>query len=70
MRAGAHLLLMAANPINRGILRAVLERPLLLEEGRMIADFKLWEAALPAPLRSLYPAEQEPDAKIVALRRS
>jgi 4-hydroxy-tetrahydrodipicolinate synthase len=42
----------------------------LVEEGRMIADFKLWEAALPAPLRSLYPAEEEPDAKIVALRRS
>src|SRR6476659_371606 len=35
MRAGAHLLLMAANPINRGILRAVLERPLMLEEGRL-----------------------------------
>jgi DNA-binding HxlR family transcriptional regulator len=35
MRAGAHILLMAANPINRGILRAVLERPLLLDGGRL-----------------------------------
>lgn len=35
MRAGAQILLMAANPINRGILRSVLERPLELEPGRV-----------------------------------
>lgn len=35
MRAGAHFLLMAANPINRGILRTVLERPLEMEPGRL-----------------------------------
>lgn len=35
MRAGAQLLLIAADPINRGILRAVLERPLLMNEGRL-----------------------------------
>jgi DNA-binding HxlR family transcriptional regulator len=34
MRAGARILLMAADPINRGILRSVLERPLELEPGR------------------------------------
>jgi DNA-binding HxlR family transcriptional regulator len=35
MRAGAQILLMAANPINRGILRTVLERPLELAPGRL-----------------------------------
>lgn len=35
MRAGAQVLLMAANPINRGILRTVLERPVELEPGRV-----------------------------------
>lgn len=35
MRAGARILLMAADPINRGILRSVLERPLELEPGRI-----------------------------------
>ncbi|HEY5815834.1 MAG TPA: hypothetical protein VIS95_05780 [Solirubrobacterales bacterium] len=35
MRAGAQILMMAANPINRGILRSVLERPLKLEPGRV-----------------------------------
>jgi DNA-binding HxlR family transcriptional regulator len=35
MRAGAQILLMAANPINRGILRSVLERPLELEPGHL-----------------------------------
>ncbi len=34
MRAGAQLLLMATNPLNRGILRTVLERPLVLGPGR------------------------------------
>src|SRR5918999_5633735 len=34
VRAGAWILLMAADPINRGILRSVLERPLELEPGR------------------------------------
>jgi DNA-binding HxlR family transcriptional regulator len=33
MRAGAQLLLMAANPINRGILRTVLEHPLEVAPG-------------------------------------
>lgn len=34
MRAGAQLLLMATNPINRGILRTVLEHPLEIAPGR------------------------------------
>jgi DNA-binding HxlR family transcriptional regulator len=33
MRAGAHILLMATNPIKRGILRAMIERPLQVEGG-------------------------------------
>jgi DNA-binding HxlR family transcriptional regulator len=35
MRAGARFLLMAANPLNRSILRIVLERPLEMEPGRL-----------------------------------
>jgi DNA-binding HxlR family transcriptional regulator len=35
MRAGAHALLLAADPIKRGILRRVLERPLEMEPGRL-----------------------------------
>ena len=42
----------------------------LLEEGRMIADFRRWEASLPLPLRSLYPVAEEQESRIVALRRS
>jgi 4-hydroxy-tetrahydrodipicolinate synthase len=42
----------------------------LLEEDRMLADFRHWEASLPAPLRSLYPAVEEQESRIVALRRS
>lgn len=34
MRAGAHLLLMATNPLNRRILRSVLENPLEVGPGR------------------------------------
>lgn len=34
MRAGAHVLLMAADPINRGILRSVLDHPLEVGPGR------------------------------------
>jgi DNA-binding HxlR family transcriptional regulator len=34
MRAGAHLLLMAADPIKRGILQKMLERPLKMGHGR------------------------------------
>lgn len=34
MRAGAQLLMMATDPINRGILRTVLEQPVELEPGR------------------------------------
>src|SRR5215469_11992268 len=41
----------------------------LLEEGRMIADFRRWEESLPPPLRSLYPAQEEQESRIVALRR-
>jgi hypothetical protein len=33
MRAGAHVLLMASNPIKRGILREMLERPLKVGDG-------------------------------------
>ena len=33
MRAGAHVLTMAADPINRGILRSVLEEPLQVPDG-------------------------------------
>jgi DNA-binding HxlR family transcriptional regulator len=35
LRAGAHFLLMAADPINRGILRTVLERPVEMEPGHL-----------------------------------
>lgn len=35
MRAGAQLLMMATDPINRGILRTVLERPVEVEPGRI-----------------------------------
>jgi DNA-binding HxlR family transcriptional regulator len=35
MRAGAQVLLMAANPVNRSILRTALERPLEAESGRL-----------------------------------
>jgi hypothetical protein len=35
MRAGAHVLLLAASPIHRGILRKVLERPLELAPGEV-----------------------------------
>lgn len=35
MRAGAHVLLMAADPVKRGILRKVLERPLEMGPGRL-----------------------------------
>jgi DNA-binding HxlR family transcriptional regulator len=34
MRAGAHILLMATNPIKRGILREMIERPLEVGPGR------------------------------------
>ena len=52
----------------RRVLPPMTELP-LAEEQRMIADFRHWEAGLPPPLRSLYPAEDEPDPKVVALRR-
>src|SRR6185369_458116 len=57
------------NPAWRRVLPPMAELP-LAEEQRMIADFRQWESGLPAPLRSLYPATDAPDPKIVALRRS
>ena len=57
------------NPAWRRVLPPMAELP-LAEEQRMIADFRHWEAGLPAPLRSLYPAADAPDPKIVSLRRS
>jgi hypothetical protein len=42
----------------------------IIEEARLIADFRAWEATLPLSSRSLYRDEPETDPKIVALRRS
>jgi 4-hydroxy-tetrahydrodipicolinate synthase len=40
-----------------------------LEEQRMVADYRRWEAGLPAAWRSLYPAEAAPaNPKVVPLR--
>ena len=36
MRAGAQLLMMATDPINRGILRTVLERPVEMAPGQQL----------------------------------
>jgi len=52
----------------RRVLPPMSELP-LLEEQRMIADFRAWESALPQPSRSLYPADPASDPKIVSLRR-
>jgi len=41
----------------------------LLEEQRMIADYRAWESTLPPASRSLYPADPASDPKIVSLRR-
>jgi 4-hydroxy-tetrahydrodipicolinate synthase len=40
-----------------------------IEEQRMIADFRRWEASLPPASRSLYRGEPAPDPKVVILRR-
>jgi 4-hydroxy-tetrahydrodipicolinate synthase len=39
-----------------------------LEEQRMIADYRRWEASLPAASRSLYAGEPTADPKVVPLR--
>ncbi len=52
----------------RRVLPPMMELP-IIEETRMIADFRAWEATLPLSSRSLYRDEPETDAKIVALRR-
>ena len=56
------------NPTWRRVLPPMMELP-IIEESRMIADFRAWEATLPISSRSLYRDESETDAKIVALRR-
>ncbi|MBM3648352.1 MAG: dihydrodipicolinate synthase family protein [Alphaproteobacteria bacterium] len=60
-------------PAWRRVLPPMSEPP-LLEEQRMIADFRRWEATLPAGWRSLYPAEPEAgaeaDPRVVPLRRN
>jgi 4-hydroxy-tetrahydrodipicolinate synthase len=52
----------------RRVLPPMSELP-LLEEQRMIIDFRRWESALPQAARSLYPAETIPDLKVVSLRQ-
>jgi len=52
----------------RRVLPPMSELP-ILEEQRMIADFRNWEATLPPASCSLYPADTELDPKIVSLRR-
>jgi len=52
----------------RRVLPPMSELP-LLEEQRMIADFRAWESALPLASRSLYPADAASDPKVVSLRR-
>lgn len=41
----------------------------MIEGGRMVEDFRRWEAALPAPWRSLYRDDEEASPNIVTLRR-
>jgi len=54
----------------RRVLPPMAELP-LIEEARLIADFRRWEAGLPAEWRSLYPAPAAETAseRVVALRR-
>ena len=52
----------------RRVLPPMSELP-LLEEQRVIADFRAWESTLPQASRSLYPADTASDQKIVSLRR-
>jgi 4-hydroxy-tetrahydrodipicolinate synthase len=52
----------------RRVLPPMSELP-LLEEQRMIVDFRAWESTLPPASRSLYPAVPAFDPKVVSLRR-
>jgi 4-hydroxy-tetrahydrodipicolinate synthase len=52
----------------RRVLPPMSELP-VIEEQRMIADFRRWESTLPLAARSLYPADAESDPKVVSLRR-
>jgi len=52
----------------RRVLPPMSELP-VLEEQRMIADFRRWESTLPPASRSLYPAAMETDPKVVSMRR-
>lgn len=56
------------DPRWRRVLPPMSELP-LLEEQRMIADFRVWESTLPQASRSLYPADAASDPKVVSLRR-
>lgn len=56
------------DPRWRRVLPPMSELP-LLEEQRMIADFRAWEWTLPQASRSLYPADTASDPKVVSLRR-
>jgi 4-hydroxy-tetrahydrodipicolinate synthase len=56
------------DPRWRRVLPPMSELP-LLEEQRMIADFRAWESTLPQASRSLYPADTAADPKVVSLRR-
>jgi 4-hydroxy-tetrahydrodipicolinate synthase len=52
----------------RRVLPPMAELP-IIEEARMVADFRRWESTLAENARSLYRGAAEPDPKIVALRR-
>ena len=52
----------------RRVLPPLAELP-MIEEQRMVADFRRWEASLPMSSRSLYREEVAADPKVVALRR-
>ena len=54
-------------PAWRRVLPPMAEIP-MLEERRMIADFRLWESGLAPQQRSLYREELSADPKVVALR--
>ena len=56
------------DPRWRRVLPPMSELP-LLEEQRMIADYRAWESTLPPASRSLYPAGPAADPKVVSLRR-
>lgn len=78
MRAGAQVLLMAADPINRGILQSVLERPLEVGHGReyrvsfggreaLFAGFVVERWLQSAPQGSLPFGSPEAEAAVAAL---